>query len=211
DRVAGDELRIAFEFDPRLGLQHPHGCERDRDQRRLRILGERHTLGRAFPHHGRELVAERRIDLLEGHPGRGKVLRQPLTHPDGLAALPRKHESDRHPRPFCPAFGPKTLARSALSRRGLIALRQRTGNHWTTVLPNLLTTSAGLRSRACRKGADSAMSRYALVTDAELLRARQDPAFRHQLLAGNLEFLLEELNRLRRAGPDPKRARQIKE
>jgi uncharacterized membrane protein YgcG len=55
------------------------------------------------------------------------------------------------------------------------------------------------------------MSRYAVVTDADLLRARQDPAFRHQLLAGNLEFLLEELNRLRRAGPDPKRTRQIKE
>jgi uncharacterized membrane protein YgcG len=55
------------------------------------------------------------------------------------------------------------------------------------------------------------MSRYAVVTDADLLRARQDPAFRHQLLAGNLEFLLEELNRLRRAGPDPKRKRQIKE
>jgi hypothetical protein len=55
------------------------------------------------------------------------------------------------------------------------------------------------------------MSRYALVTDDDLRRARQDPEFRHQLLAGNLEFLLEELNRLRRAGPDPRRKRQIKE
>jgi hypothetical protein len=55
------------------------------------------------------------------------------------------------------------------------------------------------------------MSHHTLVTDDDLLRARADPAFRHQLVAGNLEFLLEELNRLRRASPDPKRARQIKE
>ena len=50
-----------------------------------------------------------------------------------------------------------------------------------------------------------------LVTDAELSRARHDPEFRHQLLADNLELLLGELNRLRSAGADPKRAGQIRE
>ena len=50
-----------------------------------------------------------------------------------------------------------------------------------------------------------------LVTDAELARAREDPAFRRQLVAGNLELLLSELNRLRSLGPDPKRARLIRE
>src|SRR4051812_7518057 len=50
-----------------------------------------------------------------------------------------------------------------------------------------------------------------LVTDAELARARQDPAFRHQLLADNLERLLGELNKLRARGADRARAKQIRE
>jgi hypothetical protein len=51
-----------------------------------------------------------------------------------------------------------------------------------------------------------------LVTDADLERARNDPEFRHRLVADNLELLLNELNRLRnRDGADPKRARQIRE
>jgi len=55
------------------------------------------------------------------------------------------------------------------------------------------------------------MSANALVTDAELARARRDPEFRHQLVAGNLEFLLGTINRLRSAHTDPKSARQIRE
>jgi hypothetical protein len=58
---------------------------------------------------------------------------------------------------------------------------------------------------------DSEGTRTALVTDAELARARQDPAFRHQLVANSLELLLRELNRLRSAGSDATRARQIRE
>jgi N-glycosylase/DNA lyase len=50
-----------------------------------------------------------------------------------------------------------------------------------------------------------------IVTDAELERARQDPAFRHQLVADSLELLLRELNRLRRSTTDATRARQIRE
>ncbi|MEA2937843.1 MAG: hypothetical protein QOC56_1347 [Alphaproteobacteria bacterium] len=51
-----------------------------------------------------------------------------------------------------------------------------------------------------------------IVTDADLARARQDPAYRHQLVADSLETLLSELNKLRtRTGSDSKRARQIRE
>jgi hypothetical protein len=51
-----------------------------------------------------------------------------------------------------------------------------------------------------------------LVTDDDLARARHDPAFRHQLVADNLEMLLSELNKLRtRTGQDRKMARQIRE
>jgi hypothetical protein len=52
-----------------------------------------------------------------------------------------------------------------------------------------------------------------LVTEEDLDRARSDPEFRHQLLAHNLERLLEALNEMRKA-PDeknPNTARQIRE
>ena len=44
-----------------------------------------------------------------------------------------------------------------------------------------------------------------LVTEAELSRARVDPEFRQELMAHNLEALLEALNRVHRGedlGPD---------
>ena len=51
-----------------------------------------------------------------------------------------------------------------------------------------------------------------LVSDDDLARSRHDPAFRHQLVADNLEMLLSELNKLRnRTGQDRKMARQIRE
>jgi hypothetical protein len=39
-----------------------------------------------------------------------------------------------------------------------------------------------------------------LVTEDELARARNDPAFRQQFLAQNLDRLLEALKKMRRAG-----------
>ena len=39
-----------------------------------------------------------------------------------------------------------------------------------------------------------------LVTDDERARARNDPAFRRQFLAQNLDRLLEALKKMRRAG-----------
>ena len=51
-----------------------------------------------------------------------------------------------------------------------------------------------------------------LVTDDDLVRARQDPAFRQRFYADHLDRLLERLNQMRRAGEkDPKRAELIKE
>ena len=51
-----------------------------------------------------------------------------------------------------------------------------------------------------------------LVTDDDLARARSDPDFRQQLLAQNLERLLEALNDMRRSNStDPKSVRQIRE
>jgi hypothetical protein len=50
-----------------------------------------------------------------------------------------------------------------------------------------------------------------IVTDEDLQRARQDPAFRHQLVADSLDLLLRELNRLRSSAGDASRAQQIRE
>ncbi|MEP7031890.1 MAG: hypothetical protein ABI830_13225 [Pseudolabrys sp.] len=51
-----------------------------------------------------------------------------------------------------------------------------------------------------------------LVTEDELARARHDPAFRQQLMASNLEMLLEALNEMRRSSDiKPDAARQIRE
>ncbi|HEY6024020.1 MAG TPA: hypothetical protein VIV34_07555 [Pseudolabrys sp.] len=51
-----------------------------------------------------------------------------------------------------------------------------------------------------------------LVTEDDLARARSDPAFRQQLLAQNLDRLLDALERMRRASDqNGDTARQIKE
>src|SRR5262249_49798643 len=46
-------------------------------------------------------------------------------------------------------------------------------------------------------GGPRPMRDVALVTDDDLARARLDPAFRHQLVADNLELLLASLNKMR--------------
>jgi hypothetical protein len=51
-----------------------------------------------------------------------------------------------------------------------------------------------------------------LATESDIERARNDPAFRQQLLAHNLEKLLSALNIMRKNNDkDPKSARLIKE
>jgi hypothetical protein len=51
-----------------------------------------------------------------------------------------------------------------------------------------------------------------LATEDDIARARNEPAFRQQLMAENLDLLLEALNKMRRTGDlAPEAARQIKE
>jgi hypothetical protein len=51
-----------------------------------------------------------------------------------------------------------------------------------------------------------------LITEDELARARHDPAFRQQLLAQNLDRLLEALKKMRRdSDQNPDAARQMRE
>jgi hypothetical protein len=51
-----------------------------------------------------------------------------------------------------------------------------------------------------------------LVTEDDLARARRDPAFRQQMLAENLDRLLEALNKMRKSNAlKPDAARQIRE
>ena len=58
-----------------------------------------------------------------------------------------------------------------------------------------------------------AMTDFTAVTDQDLERARQDPAFRRKLLSQNLEMLLVALNKLRSAGDilEQEAARQIRD
>jgi hypothetical protein len=56
------------------------------------------------------------------------------------------------------------------------------------------------------------MSAFSPVTDAELARARSDPAFRQKLLTQNLELLLSRMQRMRGAAqPKGGGAKQLRE
>jgi hypothetical protein len=51
-----------------------------------------------------------------------------------------------------------------------------------------------------------------LVTEDDLVRARTDPEFRQELMAGKLEMLLEALNKMRQTTDvEPEAAGQIRE
>jgi hypothetical protein len=51
-----------------------------------------------------------------------------------------------------------------------------------------------------------------LVSEDDLARARNDPAFRQQMLADKLEILLQALNKMRRDNSEsPQAAAQIRE
>jgi hypothetical protein len=55
------------------------------------------------------------------------------------------------------------------------------------------------------------MSNITLVTDDDLARARQDPAFRYQLVVANLRLLLNEINKLRETRADARHCPEIRE
>jgi hypothetical protein len=55
------------------------------------------------------------------------------------------------------------------------------------------------------------MSKAGLVTDDDLSRARQDPAFRYQLVVDNLRLLLDEIHVMRRVRSDAMDCEEIRE
>ena len=56
------------------------------------------------------------------------------------------------------------------------------------------------------------MPKVTIASEDDLEHARVDPAFRHQLMAENLDMLLSELNRLRtKAANKPETDRHIRE
>jgi hypothetical protein len=57
----------------------------------------------------------------------------------------------------------------------------------------------------------SDMDELALITDTDLARAREDNAFRQQLLTESLDRLLGELSKLQRTTQNAKGARQVRE
>ena len=89
ERMAGDERRVAREIEAGLGLQHAQGRERHRHQRRLGVLGQRQRVGRALPHERGELLAERRVDLVEhGARRRGNASASALPMPTAWLPWP---------------------------------------------------------------------------------------------------------------------------
>jgi hypothetical protein len=98
ERVSGYERRMPRHRKAGLGLQHAQGGERDRHQGRLGIFGELKGFGGTVPDDGGQLLAERRVDLVENRAGSRKRLGQGLAHADRLGALPRKGKCRGH---FC--------------------------------------------------------------------------------------------------------------
>ena len=95
-RMAGHESGVLREFHALLGLERAQGGEADGHQGRLGVGGELQLRGIALEHQGRELLAERRVDLFEHRARRRKGVVESLAHADGLRALARKEKCDRH-------------------------------------------------------------------------------------------------------------------
>lgn len=55
------------------------------------------------------------------------------------------------------------------------------------------------------------MAGVTLVTDDDLAHSRKDPAFRHQLVAHNLDMLLSQLKRMRSNSAEEQDTGQIRE
>lgn len=82
----------------------------------------------------------------------------------------------------------------------------------TTQIRKQLTTWATLERVLGHPGeSEASTTETALVTDAELARARHDMTFRYRLAAEALELLLREHNRLRAVGADRAHRKQMYE
>src|SRR5579859_4961791 len=114
--MARDEGRVLGNREAGFAFQHTHGSERDRHQRRLGIFRQLQGLAWTVPDDVRQLLTERRIDLVEYRPRRRKSLRQRLAHTDRLGTLPRKGECCRHtcPRTFLRRHTQRQASRNIL-------------------------------------------------------------------------------------------------
>jgi hypothetical protein len=101
ERVSGNELG-STDTDALLFLQGAHHRARDGHQCRLGILSEREAIGGALPHDVGQLLAKRRVDLVEHGARSRESLRQVLAHADELASLPRECKGYAH-------IGPKNV------------------------------------------------------------------------------------------------------
>jgi hypothetical protein len=97
-----------------------------------------------------------------------------------------------------------------LSSEAVPAVRKQQPSANKAPRPNLTATLVSLGFEGETK-ARTEMRNIALVTDDDLARSREDPEFRHRLVAENLELLLGQLNRLRNGKTDAQRAQQIRE
>src|SRR5262249_34152201 len=100
ERVTGDKLHLAREIQSRFALEYTQDGKRDGHKGRLGIFRKRQCFGRSFEDNGAELAAECSINFIKYLSCGGEICCKGLAHPDYLAALPRKYESDRHAR--CP-------------------------------------------------------------------------------------------------------------
>ena len=116
ERVAGDEFGVAGEIEPGFGLQHAGRGEADGHQRGLGVGGQNEIDLGALEHQGRQLFAERGVDLIEHGAGGGETVCQGFTHAHGLRALPRKYECLGHER--LPEFGGVSGAGAETSQVG---------------------------------------------------------------------------------------------
>src|SRR5438309_3163450 len=88
EAVAGDERRLQS-----LGRQQPARRRADRQDRRLRILGEVQPILRALETEAAQGFAQRGVGLVEGLSTHGERFRKRLAHADSLRTLSGKDES----------------------------------------------------------------------------------------------------------------------
>ena len=96
-RMPGDHGDVPREIETACP-QRPDDSHADGHQGGLGVRGQRQCLFRAFEHDGRQLLAERLVDLFEDRARFGKSVGEIAAHADGLATLTGKQECSCHER-----------------------------------------------------------------------------------------------------------------
>ena len=100
--MAGDEGDIAPDIETSFLFKNAQSCNRNCHQRRLGVFSQCEGLSRTAPYRVAEPLAQSGIDVVEYLAGRSKCLGQSLAHSDGLAALARENQRNRHRFLFAP-------------------------------------------------------------------------------------------------------------